>query len=107
MRVCERVFIVGFGPGLVPKGVGAPPAMLRGRTSGFPKKTGWPALRRAGVGGYNLQSPRQWHTNHEQAVSVWCVVRICCCRPIPPACRCGGVRQPNFSREALPGVSST
>ena len=25
----------------------------------------------------------------------------------PPACSCGGVRQPIFSREALPGVSST
>ena len=34
--------------------------------------------------------------------------RSCCCyRPTPPACSCGGVRQPNFSREALPGVSST
>ena len=32
---------------------------------------------------------------------------ICCCRPTPPACSCGGVRQPSFSREALPGVSST
>ena len=31
----------------------------------------------------------------------------CCCRPTPPACSCGGVRQPSFSREALPGVSST
>ena len=28
----------------------------------------------------------------------------CCCRPTPPACSCGGVRQPSFSREALPGV---
>ena len=33
--------------------------------------------------------------------------RCCCCRPTPPACSCGGVRQPSFSREALPGVSST
>ena len=35
--------------------------------------------------------------------------RSCCCcyRPTPPACSCGGVRQPSFSREALPGVSST
>ena len=33
--------------------------------------------------------------------------RCCCYRPTPPACSCGGVRQPNFSREALPGVSST
>ena len=31
----------------------------------------------------------------------------CCCRPTPPVCSCGGVRQLNFSREALPGVSST
>ena len=28
----------------------------------------------------------------------------CCCRPTPPACSCGGVRQPNFSREALSSV---
>ena len=41
---------------------------------------------------------------------VGCVVwsfLLCCCRPTPPACSCGGVRQPSFSREALPGVSST
>ena len=31
----------------------------------------------------------------------------CCYRPTPPACSCGGVRQLSFSREALPGVSST
>ena len=31
----------------------------------------------------------------------------CCCRPNPPACSCGGVRQPNYFRAALPGVSST
>ena len=31
----------------------------------------------------------------------------CCCLPTPPVCSCGGVRQPNFSGEALPGVSST
>ena len=36
------------------------------------------------------------------------VLSCCCCyRPTPPACSCGGVRQPSFSREALPGVSST
>ena len=59
MRVCVRVFSVGFVPGLEsmsPAGVGAPPAMLRGRTAGFPKKTGRPGLRRGGVGGYNLHS---------------------------------------------------
>ena len=37
----------------LPKGVGAPPAMLR---AGFPKKRGQD-LRRGGVGGYNLHSP--------------------------------------------------
>ena len=36
----------------------------------LPPKTGWPGFRRGGVGGYNLHSLR--HTNHEQAVSVWC-----------------------------------
>ena len=35
----------------LPQGVGAPPAMLRGRTVGFPKKTGWPGLRRGGADG--------------------------------------------------------
>ena len=41
----------------------------------LPRKTGWPGLRRGGVGGYNLHSvppPPLWRTNHEQAVSVWC-----------------------------------
>ena len=60
MRVCERIFIVGFGPGLdlrLPQGEGTPPAIKRGRTAGFTKKTGWPGLRRGGVGGYHLHSP--------------------------------------------------
>ena len=79
--VCVRVFSVGFGPGLdskcLPQGIDTPPAMLRGRTAGLPKKTGRPGLRRGGVGGYNLQcSPRLWHTNHEQAVSVWCLTVV-------------------------------
>ena len=54
----------------------------------------------------------------EYASSVWSpiasstsinkLLSCCCCyRPTPPACSCGGVRQPSFSREALPGVSST
>ena len=33
---------------LVPQGVGAPPAMLRGRTAGFPKKLGDRASGEAG-----------------------------------------------------------
>ena len=40
----------------IPQGVGVPPAMLRGE-GWLPKKTGWPGLRRGGVGGYNLHSP--------------------------------------------------
>ena len=81
MRV--RVFSVGFGPGLDSM------SLARSRRSAshaagthgwLPQKTGRPGLRRGGVGGYNLHSvPRTvpptvalWHTNHEQAVSVWC-----------------------------------
>ena len=51
MRVCVRVFRVGFGPGwtqCLPQGVGAPPAMLRGRTAGFPIKLGGRASVEAG-----------------------------------------------------------
>ena len=49
------VLVLGWTQCL-PQGVGAPPAMLRGRIAGFPKKTGRPGLRRGGVGGYNLHS---------------------------------------------------
>ena len=51
MRVCERVFSVGFGPGF-PQGIGA-----AGTHGWLPPKTGLPGLRRGGVGGYNLHSP--------------------------------------------------
>ena len=34
--------------GCLPQGVGAPPAMLRGRTAGFPKKLGGRASGEAG-----------------------------------------------------------
>ena len=43
------VLVLGWTQCL-PQGVGAPSAMLRGRTAGFPKKLG------GGVGGYNLHS---------------------------------------------------
>ena len=49
------VLVLGWTQCL-PQGVGAPLAMLRGRTAGFPKKTGRPGLRRGGVGGYNVHS---------------------------------------------------
>ena len=69
----ERVFSVGFGPGLDSMS----PARSRRSTSHaagthdwLPPKNGWPGLRRGGVGGYNL------HTNHEQTVSVWCRLNI-------------------------------
>ena len=43
VSVCEGVFSVGFGPGLdscLPQGGGTPPATLRRRTAGIPKKLG-------------------------------------------------------------------
>ena len=55
----------------LPQGVGAPPAMLRGRTAGFPKKLVAGLPERRGRWLQFAQSPRLWHTNHEQAVSVW------------------------------------
>ena len=68
--VCVRLVLVLSWTQCIPQGVGAPSDRLRGRTAGFPQKLG---LRRGGAGGYNLQcSPALWHTNHEQAVSVWC-----------------------------------
>ena len=80
MRVCVRVFSVGFGPGLdsmSPARSRRSASHVAGTHGWLPQKTGRPGLRRGGVGGYNLQcspeqSPRLWHTNHEQAVSVWC-----------------------------------
>ena len=79
MRV--RVFSVGFGPGLdsmSPARSRRSASHAAGTHGWLPQKTGRPGLRRGGVGGYNLHSvppnspPRLWHTNHEQAVSVWC-----------------------------------
>ena len=59
MRVCVRVFSVGFGPGLDSMS----PARSRRSASHaawthgwLPQKTGRPGLRRGGVGGYNLHS---------------------------------------------------
>ena len=42
----------------LPQGVGAPPAMLGGRTAGFPKKLDGRASGEAGIDGYNLHQPR-------------------------------------------------
>ena len=41
----------------LPQEAVAPPAMLRGRMTGFPEKTEGPGLRRGRRGGYNLHSP--------------------------------------------------
>ena len=75
--MCERVFSVGFGPGLdsmSPTRSRRSASHAAGTHGWLPKKTGWPGLRRVGIGGYNLHSPprRLWHTNHVQVVSVWC-----------------------------------
>ena len=79
MRVCERVFSAGFGPGLTsmsPARSRRSASLAVGTHGWLPQKTGWPGLRRGEVSGYNLHSvppdSRLWHTNHEQAVSVWC-----------------------------------
>ena len=80
--MCVRVFSVGFGPGLdsmSPARSRRSASHVAGTHGWPPQKTGRPGLRRGGVGGYNLHSvpPNSppvalWHTNHEQAVSVWC-----------------------------------
>ena len=41
----------------LPQGIGAPPAMLRGRTAGFPEKLCDRTSGEAGIDGYNLHSP--------------------------------------------------
>ena len=83
MRVCVRVFSAGFGPGLdsmSPARSRRSASHVAGTHGWLTQKTGRAGLRRGGVGGYNLHSvpPNSpptvalWHTNHEQAVSVWC-----------------------------------
>ena len=44
MHVCERVLVLDWTQ-CPPQGVGAPTAMLRGRTAGFHKNTGFPGRR--------------------------------------------------------------
>ena len=58
--MCERVFSVGFGPGLDSMSPvrSRRSASHAARTHGWlPQKTGWPGRWRGGVGGYNLHSP--------------------------------------------------
>ena len=65
--MCERVFSVGFGPVLDSMFPAA-------GTHGWLPQKNWvvgPPQRR-GRWIQFAQSPRLWHTNHEQAVSVWC-----------------------------------
>ena len=61
-----------------PQGVGAPPAMLPGRTAGFPPKTGWLPPGEAGLVDTICTVPPTWHINHEQAVSVLCSLVTSC-----------------------------
>ena len=56
----------------LPQGVGAAPAILRGRTADIPKNWVAGPPERRGRWIQFAQSTRLWHTNHEQAVSVWC-----------------------------------
>ena len=59
MRVCVRVFSVGFGPGLdsmSPARSRRSASHVAGTHGWLPQKTGRPGLRRGGVGGYNLHS---------------------------------------------------
>ena len=59
MRVCVRVFSVGFGPGLdsmSPRRSRRSASHAAGTHGWLPQKTGRPGLRRGGVGGYNLNS---------------------------------------------------
>ena len=71
MRVCKRVFSVGFVPGL--------DSMSPARSRRDP--AAWLASQKNWVTGppgrldrwvQFVQSPRLWHANHVQAVSVWC-----------------------------------
>ena len=60
VRVCERVFSVGLGPGLgsmSSAGSRRSASHAAGTHGRLPQNTGWPGLRRGGVGGYNLHSP--------------------------------------------------
>ena len=57
--MCERVFSVGFGPGLdsmSPARSRRSASHAAGTHGWLPQKTGRPGLRRGGVGGYNLHS---------------------------------------------------
>ena len=59
MRVCVRVFSVGFGPGLdsmSPARSSCSASHAAGTHGWLPQKTGWPGLRRGGVSRYNLHS---------------------------------------------------
>ena len=59
MRVCVRVFSVGFGPGLdsmSPARSRRSASHAAGAHGWPPQKTGRPDLRRGEVGGYNLHS---------------------------------------------------
>ena len=74
--MCERVFSVGFGPGLdsMSPARSTRSASHTAGTHGWLPKKNWVAgpSERRGRWIQFTQSPRLWHTNHEQAVSVWC-----------------------------------
>ena len=58
--MCERVFSVGFGPGLdsmSPARSRHSASYAAGTHGWLPQKIGWTGLRRGGIGRYNLHSP--------------------------------------------------
>ena len=75
--MCESVFSVGFGPGLdsmSPARSRRSASHAAGTHGGWLPPKNWVAgsPERRGRWIHFVQSPRLWHTNHEQAVSVWC-----------------------------------
>ena len=76
LSACERVFSVGFGLGtqMSPARSRHSASHAAGTHGWLPPKnwvTGPPARRGRRI--QFAQSSRLWHTNHEQAVSVWCL----------------------------------
>ena len=78
------------------QGVGAPPAMMRGRMTSFQKN--WepgPSERQDKVDTI-CKVPLDCGTPTTRRLYPFGVLTgCCCCRPTPPACSCGGIRQLN------------
>ena len=76
--MCVGVFSVGFGPWLdsmSPARSRRSASHAAGTHGWLPQKTGRPERRGRWIQ-FAQCSPRLWHTNHEQAVSVWCILPL-------------------------------